>query len=170
MKKSPFRIILALLILMVALAACAGGTGETPAADGTTGGATGAETPATGMETPADGAAVTQEVPETGADANCVGVDTQALMTSGQTFYTEQCAGCHGEQGEGQGDFPGLAGAASVTGDDIAGLVQAYFAVDAHPKDVTPDDLAAVLTYSRGSFGNMANPVCPTDIQVPAAP
>lgn len=160
MKKRPFRLILALSILMLVLAACAGGG----AAD------QGAETPAAGDTT------ATEAVPETGTGtepagsaADCAGVDTQQLMTTGQTVYADSCAGCHGEQGEGQGDFPALAGAVDITGADGATLVQEYLAVEAHPQDLTPDNLAAVLTYVRGSFGNTAAAVCPADVSIPAA-
>jgi len=101
--------------------------------------------------------------------ANCAGVDTQQLMTTGQTVFTDRCASCHGAQGEGQGDFPALAASPAVTVENVMDLVTTYLSVEAHPKDVTPDDLAAVLTYVRGSFGNTAAAVCPADVQIPAA-
>jgi mono/diheme cytochrome c family protein len=90
-------------------------------------------------------------------------------MTAGQTYYGENCASCHGQEGEGVGDFPGLAANSDLTGADVAALVQGYFEVGAHPKDITPEQLAGVLTFARGSFGNTAQAICPADIQVPAA-
>ena len=143
-------------VLLLALAAC------TPAAS----------TPDTGAQaTQPEGAGPTVLPGGVGGDgANsgmCVSVDTNQLMNTGQSLYNDQCASCHGEQGEGVGNFPALTGNTVVTGQDIVGLVQGYFAVDAHPKTVTAEDLSALLTYSRGAFGNTGTVICPEDIQIP---
>jgi mono/diheme cytochrome c family protein len=153
MSKYAFRLILMLVALMLLLAACG------PAEPGaTTPGTTNGAAP---MET--------QAVPGTVPDtlAQCAGVDTQELATAGQQLYETSCASCHGAQGEGVGDFPAIAGNTAVTGDDVVQLVQNYFAVEAHPRDVTAQDLASLFTYVRGAFGNSAEVVCPEVIQLP---
>ena len=104
----------------------------------------------------------TDAVPQTGdQQATC---DSQQLASAGQAIYTESCAGCHGEQGEGV-NGPPLAGNERLSGDDSVMFLQSYMAVDTHPKDLAPEDLAAVLTYSRTSFGNTGMAVCPDEVQ-----
>jgi hypothetical protein len=68
------------------------------------------------------------------------------------------------------GDFPALAGNPVAIGSDVTALVTRYFAVEGHPKEVTPDDLASLFSYVRGSFGNTGTVVCPADITIPAVP
>lgn len=149
------------VVLFLVLAACTpAGTTSTLAAN----------EPGSAAGTPdaAQNEAVTQPTADLSNTAGlCVGVDTAQLMAAGQTLYADKCAGCHGEQGEGSSDFPALSANANVTGEDVLALIQAYFAVDGHPKEVTADDLAAVLTYTRGAFGNTAPAVCPADIVIP---
>lgn len=173
MTKKHFRLFAVLTLLAVLLAACGGaaGTGTTgtqavPETGATTAPGAGSATSTTG--TGGTGSATSTAGTSGGATGGtCVGVDTQAMMTAGQTLYTENCAGCHGAQGEGTGDFPGLAANETVTADDVVALVQAYFAVDAHPKTLPVEDLAGVLSFTRGSFGNTAAVICPDQITLP---
>lgn len=160
MAKKHFWLISALVVLAL-LAACSG----TPGTTGTGVPGETAQVPETGGTGAAPGAGTTTGGGTTGS--TCVGVDTQALMTAGQAVYTESCAGCHGAQGEGQGDNPALAANQDMTVADAAALVQAYFAVDAHPKTLSVDDLAGALTYVRSSFGNTATAICPDQITIP---
>jgi cytochrome c oxidase subunit 2 len=131
----------------------------------------GAEQPGA-VDTPADALPPVEEVvpteaaPAAGAAVACANVAAQDLVSAGQSVYGERCASCHGEQGEGVGDFPSLANNPTVTGGDVAGLIQAYFAVDAHP-DLSAEELAGLFTYVRGSFGNTAAAVCPENITIP---
>lgn len=155
MKKKMLRIAFSVAALLMFVTAC------TAAAPANTEGAD--QVPGTGAT--AEG---TSPVVETlGAAVECAGVDTQLMIAAGQTLYTENCASCHGEQGEGVGDFPALAGNQVVTTADVQQLIQGYFAVDAHPKEMMPEDFAAMFTYMRGSFGNTADAVCPVDITLP---
>lgn len=90
---------------------------------------------------------------------------------SGAQLYQQQCASCHGANGEGiKGKYSALAGSAWVTGapnrltalvlDGVrneskvgqtqGGVMPAWWRV------LTPTDLAAVLTYIRQAWGNDA--------------
>lgn len=154
MNKKVYRIAAMVTALLLFVAAC------TPAATSAPSGVTGTQAvPETGATLPV--------VATLGAAVECVGVDTQAMMTAGQTLYTENCASCHGEQGEGVGDFPPLAASQVATVADVQTLVQGYFSVEAHPKTLTPEDYSALFSFVRGSFGNTAPAVCPIDITIP---
>lgn len=159
MRKFSRLAITVLMVMVLGLAACSPATTtavpSAPETAATEPGAMEATQPAAG-----DGSAA----------GTCVSVDTNQLMTAGQTLYTDQCASCHGEQGEGMGDFPALTGNAMVTGEDVVQLVTGYFAVDAHPKTLSQEDLSALLSYTRGSFGNTGTVICPEDIQIPVTP
>jgi mono/diheme cytochrome c family protein len=96
-------------------------------------------------------------------------------MARGQKIYDQRCAYCHGDQGQGvPGAFPPLAGNRSVNMAQTANLTQ----VIAHggylpstsgnprPYGMPPfgqvldaADVAAVLTFVRGSWGNDSPPV-----------
>lgn len=93
-----------------------------------------------------------------------------AQMVQGERIYAQQCAWCHGDQGQGQPEaFPALAGNRAVNLDQTINLVQivrrgGYLPATAgnpRPHGMPPfghvlDDaeIAAVLSYVRGSWGN----------------
>jgi mono/diheme cytochrome c family protein len=96
-----------------------------------------------------------------------------AVMAAGKTSFV-LCAACHGQNGEG-GMAPPLAGSEWVTG-PISNLVRIQLrglqgAITVSGKDYnvpggmynlshqTDDQIAAVLTYIRNSFGNKASGV-----------
>ena len=95
-----------------------------------------------------------------------------ALMQRGERIYAQQCAWCHGEQGQGQpGAFPPLAGNRAVTLGPTINLVNivrqgGYLPATAgnpRPHGMPPfghvledADIAAVLSHVRGSWGNDA--------------
>ena len=103
-----------------------------------------------------------------------------SLMQRGERIYAQQCAWCHGERGEGvHGAFPPLAGNRAVNLVNPANLVQivrhgGYPPVtedNPRPYGMPPfgpllDDaeIAAVLTYVRGSWGNTADEVTQRDV------
>lgn len=162
MRKFPFFLVLVVAFLAIGLAACA--SAATSSAPQVTQAA-----PTMGaMPTMAAGPTATT-ASTTGGGAECVGVDTQKLVSGGQAIFADKCAGCHGENAEGKGDFPALAGNQEVTADNAVQLVEKFFSVEGHPKDVTAEDLASVLSYVRASFGNTGTVICPTDIKIPAA-
>lgn len=110
--------------------------------------------------------------------------DSRSLSVGGQR-YEQQCAQCHGKQGEGvssQGAlaYPALAGNRTVTMASPANLVQIVLnggfgpATEGHPRpfgmppfvlQLSDQDLADVLTYVRTQWGNQAPPVSALDVQ-----
>ncbi len=83
------------------------------------------------------------------------------LMARGEKVYAANCVACHQATGKGvPGAFPGLAGSAMVLGEKApqiglvlqgkAGTAMASF------KALSDVELAAVITYTRNSFGNKA--------------
>jgi mono/diheme cytochrome c family protein len=98
----------------------------------------------------------------------------------GAALYREHCASCHGEQGEGRRDasgtlaYPPLAGSRLVTQASAANLIRVIErggfapATPGHPQPygmppfagtLGPDDLAALASHLRQSFGNAAGEV-----------
>jgi cytochrome c len=52
----------------------------------------------------------------------------QGTARQGATLYAQQCAACHGDKGEGRGDFPALAGGrGSLAGDKPVLTVGSYW-------------------------------------------
>lgn len=93
-----------------------------------------------------------------------------AQMVRGEKIYAQQCAWCHGDRGEGKADaFPALAGNRALNLDDTTNLVQIVrrggyapsTAGNPRPHGMPPfghvlddADIAAVLSFVRGSWGN----------------
>ncbi len=98
----------------------------------------------------------------------------------GAKLYTDHCASCHGDRGEGvAGAYPPLAGNRAVTMAVPANLVRIVLeggfspATAGNPRpygmppfeqDFSNDDVAAVLTHLRSSWGNRAEAVTPVDV------
>ena len=98
----------------------------------------------------------------------------------GATLYADHCASCHGERGEGiSGAYPALAGNRAVTMAVPANLVRIVLeggfapatAGNPQPYGMPPfaqtfsnDEVAAVLTHLRRSWGNSAEAVTPLDV------
>jgi mono/diheme cytochrome c family protein len=96
-------------------------------------------------------------------------------MDRGGKLYGEHCAACHGDKGQGiPGAYPPLAGNRAITMPVTQNLVQAVLlggfppATRGHPRPfgmppfatvLSDADVAAVITYLRGSWGNRAAPV-----------
>jgi len=103
--------------------------------------------------------------------------DPAALRKMGQQQYI-MCAACHGQQGEGGPAGPPLAGSEWVAGPaenlvriqlrGLQGPIKVkgveYNMVMAPMPYQTDDQIAAVLTFIRSSFGNDAPPVSPEDV------
>ena len=103
------------------------------------------------------------------------------VMRRGQAVYDRRCADCHGDDGRGAaGLYPPLAGNRAVTMDSAANVVVAIasggyppatagnprpFGMPPFGHEINNDDLAAVATYIRGSWGNDAPPVTPFDLR-----
>ncbi|HWI83903.1 c-type cytochrome [Ramlibacter sp.] len=102
------------------------------------------------------------------------------LMARGAKLYGDRCASCHGERGEGvRGAYPALAGNRAVTLPVTANLVQVVLhggfapATAGNPRPfgmppfatlMSDADVAAVLSYVRGAWGNQAPAVSELDV------
>jgi cytochrome c oxidase subunit II len=87
----------------------------------------------------------------------------EELMAKGKQAY-QQCAACHGPNGEGVGPFPKLAGSKIATGPvkDHLNIVlrgKPGTAMQAFGPQMNDADIAAVVTYERNSFGNKTGDV-----------
>ena len=146
----------AALLCGVTIAACGGG--DTPASDGGEASA------------PADAAAPAAAATEGGA--------TLAL---GESQYQQVCVACHMVDGNGlAGAFPSLVGSAWATTSEakvpisivLHGLQgpievngQSYNGVMAAWASLSDEDIAAVLTYVRSSWGNSASAVTAAQVK-----
>ena len=98
----------------------------------------------------------------------------------GEQVYGNKCAACHQLNGQGLPSvFPSLKGSAVVTaadptehirtvlrgltGKSIGGVTYAT-AMPAFADQLTDEEVAAVLSYERNSWGNQAPPVKPEDV------
>lgn len=95
-----------------------------------------------------------------------------ALMQRGEKIYSLHCASCHGESGEGKtGMYPPLAANRAVNLASPSNLMQMLRfggyapTTEGNPRPygmppfghvLADEDIAAVLTYVRGSWGNNA--------------
>jgi mono/diheme cytochrome c family protein len=98
----------------------------------------------------------------------------------GAALYDRHCAACHGDQGDGvPGAYPALAGSRAVTMASAANLVHVVLeggfppatAGNPRPYGMPPfatllsnEDVAALLTHLRGSWGNRAAAVSAVDV------
>jgi mono/diheme cytochrome c family protein len=91
----------------------------------------------------------------------------EALFKQGQAIYVEQCSGCHQIEGQGQATVaPALAGSKRVAANgDVPvriltnGLEGKIGLMPPLGGAMSDEEVAAVLTYVRQSFGNRAAPV-----------
>jgi cytochrome c oxidase subunit 2 len=81
-------------------------------------------------------------------------------MQRGESVYLTQCATCHQDNGSGLAPaFPALAGSAVATGPLSEHIIlvlngRSGTAMQAFAGLLSESDIAAVLTYTRNSFGN----------------
>jgi len=85
------------------------------------------------------------------------------LATVGASIFTQNCARCHQANGQGSRTIPALAGNKTVTAADpsiiITTVEQGRHLMPSWNGQLTPADIAAVLTYVRSAWGNNAAPV-----------
>ena len=109
---------------------------------------------------------------------------TPALFARGAELFTQHCATCHGEQGQGmkvEGNvaLPALAGNRAITMSNTTNLVRIILAGGYAPSTagnprpfgmppfvhvLNDTDIAAVTTYIRNAWGNQAESVSATDV------
>ena len=103
------------------------------------------------------------------------------LEALGATVYLTNCSSCHQSNGQGvAGAFPPLAGNATVTGNPVATIAivknglegrlvvngQAYSGImPAWKKQISDEQIAAVVTYIRSAWNNHASAVSLADVQ-----
>jgi len=98
------------------------------------------------------------------ADAESSNVDA-AVMALGKTVYNRNCVACHQPNGQGiPPAFPAIAGSAIVLGDVDGQILQVLNGVTgtamvAFGPQLSDEDIAAVVTYQRNSFGNQTGDV-----------
>ncbi|RYZ00573.1 MAG: cytochrome c, partial [Comamonadaceae bacterium] len=106
---------------------------------------------------------------------------TSESLALGARIYGNQCAQCHGKQGEGAGDaYPALAGHRTVTMNSSANLLRVIliggfppttpgnprpFGMPPFGQSLTDTEIAAVASYVRSSWGNAAPSVQALDVQ-----
>ncbi len=91
------------------------------------------------------------------------------LYSSGRELYLEYCAECHQTSGTGVPNvIPRLAGNPIVTLQDPTPLIETVMygqaSMTGFRDRLTGDDIAAVLTYIRNTWGNHAVPVSPRQV------
>lgn len=88
-------------------------------------------------------------------------------MAMGETVYEEQCARCHGSDGEGTSGVPALAGNTTVTGEP-AGVIQTVLqgpgTMPSFRGRLNDEEIAAVITYVRNTWGNDAPAISADDV------
>ncbi|MDF3835023.1 cytochrome c oxidase subunit II [Cupriavidus basilensis] len=83
------------------------------------------------------------------------------LKARGEKVYTANCAVCHQPNGKGGGAFPALDGSKIVNGPDAGQMHILLEGKGAMPvwKHLSDTELAAVMTYTRNSWGNKTGEV-----------
>jgi mono/diheme cytochrome c family protein len=105
----------------------------------------------------------------------CTGTHTEQppnpdmLISAGEGVYVEYCAECHQRDGSGWSNlYPRFAGNPIVTLHDpepiIVTVLYGQGAMPAFNDKLTNDDIAAVLSYIRNSWGNHAPAVAPRQV------
>ncbi len=97
----------------------------------------------------------------------------EALFRRGQSIYVEQCSGCHQVQGQGQATVaPPLAGSKRVAANgDVPvriltnGLEGKIGLMPPLGSAMNDEEVAAVLTYVRQSWGNTGTPLPPAAVK-----
>jgi mono/diheme cytochrome c family protein len=103
-----------------------------------------------------------------------------AVMNAGKAVYDKSCASCHGAQGKGEaGLYPALAGGAGPNAPQGIGVahivlvgnlpgphtfIQSPDPMPGFAAKLTDDQVAAVATYVRNSWGNKAGAVQAKDV------
>ncbi len=89
--------------------------------------------------------------------------DADTLVQRGEAVYTQNCATCHQPDGQGQGQYPALAGNGFVTANDPAQVITIVLdgrgAMPAFADTLANQEIAAVISYIRNSWGNNATVV-----------
>lgn len=118
-------------------------------------------------ETTTETAATSTEVAAAAKPAAPVALSKDELMANGKKVYDSQCAACHQATGAGlPPNFPSLIGSKVVNGPALAHIQQTLKGKGLMPPfgSLSDADLAAVLSYQRGSWGNKGSLVQAADV------
>jgi len=103
-------------------------------------------------------------------EINAEPLSKEQLMEKGK-IVAANCIACHGAEGKGMGDiFPAIAGSAVANGPidehiEVVMFGRAGTTMAAFANQLSDEDIAAVITYQRNSFGNETGDlVMPADI------
>ena len=121
-----------------------------------------------------------QALPQQNAVPTAAAPRNTSLLQRGGKVYEQQCAQCHGDEGQGKpGAFPALAGNRAVVLANPTNVVRVILqggylpatAGNPRPHGMPPfqqslgvEDIAAVATFVRGSWGNQAPAVDTIDV------
>jgi mono/diheme cytochrome c family protein len=91
------------------------------------------------------------------------------MTVDGHQIYVEYCAECHQTDGQGWNSlYPRLAGNPIVTLHDPEPIIDTVLygqgSMMPFNQRLDPNEVAAVLTYIRNSWGNHATPVSPREV------
>ncbi len=104
------------------------------------------------------------------AEASKQTLSFEELYSKGEAVYTQNCAACHQAKGQGMPPtFPAIAGSELILkaplNEHIGRVVNGGAGMPPFGEQLSPVDLAAVVTYQRNAFGNnMGDKVQPIDI------
>ena len=98
--------------------------------------------------------------------------DLKELIARGEKVYAANCVACHQASGQGLAAMkaPALAGSKAVTGAE-EGPIDTVLngrpntAMQAFSKQLSDTEIAAVITYTRNSWGNKASDVQPAEVK-----
>ncbi len=103
-----------------------------------------------------------------GAMAALCAASAPARAADGQKLFLDNCAACHRPTGLGvPGAFPALAGSKLAVGDPkepIGRVLNGKGGMPSFKAELSDADIAAVLTYVRGAWGNKAKPVAAAQV------
>ncbi|WP_339702529.1 c-type cytochrome, partial [Algoriphagus aquimarinus] len=113
---------------------------------------------------------------EKGAVVSSSSSDEEAVLPDGLKLYSQTCAACHQANGQGiAGAFPPLAGSKIVNDDDPETLIRIILqGYDARPEygamppfagQLSDEDIAAITSHERSSWGNSAKKVTPQEVK-----
>lgn len=121
-----------------------------------------------------------RELPQQQAPAQKVEAPGRSTMELGASVYQQNCAACHGDKGQGDGQsFPALAGNRAVTLHSPTNVVRMVLnggympatAGNPRPQGMPPylhvlsdKEIAAVVTFIRNAWDNQASPLDATDV------
>ena len=101
--------------------------------------------------------------------AAMLGAGAVHAQPDGKALFGQSCAACHQATGRGiPGAFPALAGDAFVVGPGgpVASVVlNGRGGMPTFGKDLSNEEIAAILSYVRTSWGNHAGPLTPKTVE-----